>query len=142
MANTTSTTRQTLEQGRAAFAFKCATEGYNANRTEYAPAVKKVPMMIKTNGLGATLAYMFSKQKTMGTILKDIEAWVNNSDNRKTQAIYEAAKGNSLVQKVTELESYEYRILTIEVLAFLNWLRRFAEGIDKENNPNKNKKES
>lgn len=134
MANT-STTRQTLEQGRAAFAFERATEGYNFHRTEYAPAVKKVPMMIKTNGLGATLAFMFSKQKTMGTILKDIDAWVNHPKNMKTREIYERAKGNSLVQKVTELDSYEYRILTIEVLAFLNWLRRFAEGIDKENKP-------
>lgn len=136
MANTT--TRQKLEQGRAAFAFQRAIEGYNYHRTEYAPAVKKVPMMIKTNGLGATLAFMFSKQKTMGTILKDIELWVNNIENIKTKAIYENTKGNALVQKVTELDSYEYRIMTIEVLAFLNWLRRFAEGIDKQNNPTKN----
>ena len=131
------TTRQKLEQGRAAFAFDRATEGYTFHKTEYAPAVKKVPMMIKTNGLGATLAFMFSKQKMYATILKDIELWVNNTDNMKTKAIYDKAKGNSLVQKVTELDSSEYRTLTIEVLAFLNWLRRFAEGIEKESKPKK-----
>ncbi|MDZ7879498.1 MAG: type III-B CRISPR module-associated protein Cmr5 [Saprospiraceae bacterium] len=133
-------TRQKLEQGRAAAAFRCATEGYSFHKTEYAPAVKKVPMMVKTNGLGATLAFMFSKQKTMGTVLKQIESWVNDTENMKTKAIYEATKGNNLVQKVTELNSSEYRILTIEVLAFLTWLRRFAEGIAKENEP-KNQKD-
>lgn len=138
MANNT-TTRQKLEQGRAAFAFQCATEGYQFHRKEYAPAVKKIPMMIKTNGLGATLAFMFSKQKTLGTILTQIETWVNHIENIKTRSIYESTKGNALVQKVTELNSYEYRTMTIEVLAFLNWVRRFAEGIEKEHDiKNKN----
>lgn len=130
MANPT--TRQKLEQGRAAFAFKKATEGYTEHKKEYAQAVKKAPMLIKTNGLGATLAFMFSKQKVLGLILKHIEEWVNSPDNLKTHLIYRDAEGSSLVQKVLHLNSSEYRIVTIEVLAFLNWLRRFAEGIAKE----------
>lgn len=130
MANLT--TRQKLEQGRAAFAFEKATEGYSEHKKEYAQMVKKAPMLIKTNGLGATLAFMFSKQKVLGLILKHIEEWINSPDNLKTHLIYKEAKGSNLVQKVLHLNSSEYRIVTIEVLAFLNWLRRFAEGIAKE----------
>ena len=129
MANTQ---RQKLEQGRAEFAFKSATTGYNSHQKEYAPAVKKLPMMIKTNGLGATVAFMFSKGKTLGTILKNIEEWVNNTENLKTMLLLKNTEGGSLVQKILNLNSSEYRIVTIEVLAYLNWLRRFAEGISKE----------
>ncbi len=65
MANPT--TRQKLEQGRAAFAFEKATEGYTEHKKEYAQAVKKVPMLIKTNGLGSCFNfYVFSKQKVLG----------------------------------------------------------------------------
>jgi CRISPR-associated protein Cmr5 len=131
MANVTQ--RQKLEQGRADFAFKRATAGYNSNRKEYAAAVKKLPMMIKSNGLGATVAFMFSKGKTLGTVLKDIDDWVNNDGNLKTQLILKNTEGNTFVQQLLNLNSQEYRIVTMEVLAFLNWLRRFAEGIAKEN---------
>jgi CRISPR-associated protein Cmr5 len=131
MANVTQ--RQKLEQGRADFAFKRATAGYNSNRKEYAAAVKKLPMMIKSNGLGATIAFMFSKGKTLGTVLKDIDDWVNNDGNLKTQLILKNTEGNTFVQQILNLNSQEYRIVTMEVLAFLNWLRRFAEGIAKEN---------
>jgi CRISPR-associated protein Cmr5 len=119
--------RQKLEQGRADFAFKSAVTGYNSHQKEYAPAVKKLPMMIKTNGLGATLAFMFSKGKTLGTILKNIEDWVNNADNLKTQLILKNTDGGTLVQKVLNLNSSEYRIVTTEVMAYLNWVRRFAD---------------
>ena len=94
--------------------------------------VKKAPMLIKTNGLGATLAFLFSKQKVWGTVLKHIEDWVSSTDNLKTHLLYKDKEGSNLVQKVLHLDSSEYRIVTIEVLAFLNWLRRFAEGIAKE----------
>ncbi len=137
MTNNT-TQRQTLEQGRANFAFTRATNGYSTHRKEYAQHAKKLPMMIKTNGIGAALAFLFSKQKTWGTILKDVEDWIKDSNNLKTQAIYTATEGNSLVQKVLHLDSSEYRIVTIEVLAFVKWLSRFAEGIAKEQEP-KNK---
>lgn len=124
--------RQKLEQGRADFAFSRATQGYSRHGKEYAQYAKKLPMLIKTNGLGAALAFMFSKQKTWGTILHDIEDWVKNPENRKTLALYNDAQGTNLVQKVLNLDSSDYRVVTIEVLAFIAWLSRFAEGVKKE----------
>jgi CRISPR-associated protein Cmr5 len=131
MANNT-TQRQKLEEGRANFAYERAVFGYSVHRKEYAQHAKKLPMMIKTNGLGTALAFMFSKQKTWGTLLKDIEDWVKNIENKKTLDIYNSAQGSNLVQKILNLNSSDYRVVAIEVLAFINWLGRFAEGIKKE----------
>lgn len=136
MANVTQ--RQKLEQGRADFAFKRATTGYNSHRKEYTAAVKKLPMMIKSNGLGATIAFMYSKGKTLGTVLGHIDEWLNDKENLKTLLILQKTEGRNLVQKTLNLDSQEYRIVTIEVLAFLNWLRRFSEGITKENESKSN----
>ncbi|MDZ4681669.1 MAG: type III-B CRISPR module-associated protein Cmr5 [Saprospiraceae bacterium] len=135
--------RNKLEQGRADFAFKKAVQGYNLHRKEYAQFAKKVPMMIKTNGLGAAAAFMYSKQKnTPGTVLKHIEEWAATSpDNLKTHLILKNAEGGSFVQKLLNLNSYEYRIVTMEVLAFITWVRRFAEGIVKEREEEEKKKQ-
>jgi CRISPR-associated protein Cmr5 len=112
--------QQKLEQGRAAFAFKMAMEGFHRHKKEYTPAAKKVPMMIKTNGLGAALAFMYSKQGVLGSVLRHLESWLLN-ENETTRALFASTKGTGLVQKVTELDSNEYRIVTIEAFAFLNW---------------------
>lgn len=134
--------RQKLEQGRASFAYEKALEGYRKHLKEFSQAVKKIPMMIKTNGLGATFAFMYSKQNVHGTILQAINEWLNDSGNNKTRLILENTTGENLVQKVTELNSAEYRTLTIETMAFLHWLRRFSEGITKEKEPKKDSKDS
>jgi CRISPR-associated protein Cmr5 len=115
-----------LEQGRAEFAFTCAKEGSeNSQKNKYKSHVKKMPMMIKTSGLGAAAAFAFSKtngsDKTWNLMITHIENWLINNGNLET--------GDKLHSKAISLDSSNYRALTIEVLAFLNWLRRFAEGL-------------
>ena len=82
-------------------------------------------MMIKTNGLGASSAFAFSKRngsdQTWALLTSHIEEWLV-----KKGSLEEA---ESLHEKVVTLPSTEYRALTVEILAFLNWLRRFAEGL-------------
>jgi len=133
--------RQTLEQGRAAFAFEKAREGWHKHKKEFSQTAKKIPMLVKTNGLGAAFAFMYAKQNVHGTILSAIDSWLNHPDNQKTHLILKGATGNNLVQKVTNLKSAEYRTLTIETMAFLQWLRRFAEGITKEEELKKKEEE-
>ena len=133
---------QKLEQGRAANAYKCAEAvivKYSETKTEnevetrvarkeakkYKSHVKKMPMMIKTNGLGAAAAFAFSKSKgtdvTWALLLEHIEKWLIEKGD--------FVVGEKLHKKAIELESLKYRALTIEVFAFLNWLSRFAEGL-------------
>lgn len=125
------TQRQTLEQGRAKHAFEAATEAAKkSDKNDYKSYSKKVPMLIKTNGLGATLAFMKSKGKAYKTILDNLESWFKESP--KLSSIYRTIPGDDLVAKLVECETANYRALTTESLAYLNWLRRFAEGLIKD----------
>lgn len=125
-----------LEQDRAKFAYDKAVSvaGQGGKRAkEYKSYAKKLPMMIKTNGLGAALAFALSKSKdkdgrdtSWGLIYNDVQSWLKK-DHKKF--LLGAHANKILANAVVELESPEYRAVTVEVLAFLNWLRRFAEGL-------------
>jgi CRISPR-associated protein Cmr5 len=122
------TQRQTLEQGRAKHAFDAAKEAAKQkDKEEYESYTKKVPMLIKTNGLGATLAFMQSKGKAYKTILNNLESWFKT--DIKFSSIYKAIPGSDLVEKTVNCNTSEYRALTTEALAYLNWLKRFADGL-------------
>ena len=124
------TQRQRLEQGRAKHAFDAATEAAkNADKEDYKSYTKKVPMLIKTNGLGATVAFMQAKGKAYQTILNNLENWLKQ--DVKFSAIYDKIEG-TLVNKIISCNTNEYRALTTEALAYLGWLKRFADGLIKK----------
>jgi len=120
-------TIQKLESGRAEFAYKCAEEGSKIEKKkEYKSYVKKIPMLIKTNGLGATFAFMKAKGGTYQKIYEHTYNWLK-SENGNKLGIF---TGNEdLIAKIITLNSAEYRALTNEVMAFFAWLKRFAEGL-------------
>lgn len=128
-----------IEQGRASFAYTCAEKGKGIKKySEYKSYTKKIPMMIKTNGLGAAFAFVKSKgsadKKKSGfayTLLYEQTTDWLKQDPKKLIALHD---DDDLVEKIITLTSQEYRAVTIEVLAFFNWLKRFAEGLigDKE----------
>lgn len=128
------TQRSKLEQGRAAFAYKCAEEGKTIGKSkEYKSYVKKMPMLIKANGLGAAIAFAFAKgseggipnkNSAWGLIYDQIENWLMNDDKHLIRF-----EKNKLAQALTESTSAEYRATTIEVMAFLNWVKRFADAL-------------
>ncbi len=127
------TIRTKLEQGRAAKAYEYAEEGAKLSKAkEYKSYVKKMPMMIKVNGLGAAVAFAFSKgakdgQPNKGTpwglIYHQLAEWV--STEKQLVSLGQKFFANVL----TELDSAQYRAVTNEVLALLSWMRRFAEGL-------------
>jgi len=127
-------TMKGIEQGRAEYAFTCAKEAKEVSKLgkEYKSYVKKLPMLIKTNGLGAAFAFMYSKRnkeegKYWNVIGKNIYDWLKKDG--RVNFLIEVDDFNALVIKTTKINSTEYRRLTVEVLAFLTWLRRFAEGL-------------
>lgn len=119
--------RQRLEQNRANFAFQCAKSAGTTNK-EYKQWAKKVPMMIKSNGLGATLAFLNTKGDTQKSLVRDLESWFK-ADEKCKALISLSDNPYDLVGKITEVEMAAYRALTIEALAFFTWLRRFADGL-------------
>ena len=140
-----------IEQGRAEFAYKCACDGKNISdkyqiETEwfednkYKTYVKKVPAWIKTNGLGPAFAFIGSKRQikdkkmpgekgnpknAYDLIYEQTAQWLE-MDKKK---LLDISDGDELAEKIILLESPEYRAVTNEVLAFFNWLGRFAEGL-------------
>lgn len=128
------TKKSGLEQGRAAFAYAYASEGNKLDKNkEYKSYVKKMPMLIKTNGLGAAVAFAFAKgskngipdkKNPWGLLYTQMEEWLKEDGKRLLQF-----DTHQLAKKLTEINSTEYRMVTIEILALLNWLKRFADAL-------------
>ena len=125
---------QNIEQGRATFAYQRvqnianldpdatdnAREATRRKNTQkkYKTSAKKLPVLIKTNGLGQALAYI---QTRNCTLYEDVTAWLC----AKSLIL----ENDDLVRAVINMESDEYRRITTETLAFLNWVRRFVDGL-------------
>lgn len=118
-----------IEEGRAAFAFeqvKQAVEELAGDAQNYKSYVRSLPSMIQVNGLGQTMAFYYArkrKYKAYRDIYKSIFNWLQRKfpDHFQQQ--------NELVEEVVKLRSEDYRMLTMEVLALLSWMGRFAEGM-------------
>jgi CRISPR-associated protein Cmr5 len=127
-----------LEKGRAEFAYKCAVEAKDKKedeyykKSEYRSRVKKIPTMILSNGLGQTLAFIKSKSKE-GNAYELIYKQITDYMKSEHPSRINMPNGeDDLTKWVINVDSSTYRYITQEILAFLNWLRRFAEGLIKE----------
>ena len=125
-----------IEQGRATYAFKVVQEVSDSLKKEYKSAAKKFPVLIKTNGLGQSLAFLKSKGGKISekTGKKEINAhdrlyehignWLQTEDEKRL-----VGKDEEFVKEVIQLESHAYRQVTTETIALLNWIRRFVDGL-------------
>ena len=129
------TTLKGIEQGRATYAFKVVQGVNDSLKKEYKSAAKKFPVLIKTNGLGQSLAFLKSKggeiNKKTGRkkvnahdkLYEHIGDWLQTEDTKGL------VKTGELVERVINLESPAYRQVTVETLSLLNWMRRFVDGL-------------
>lgn len=116
--------QKTTEQRRAKAAWE-AVERVRADKKEYAEdyggTVKKLPMMIITNGLGQALAFLKAKGKGKDNqyeaVFGHVSVWV----------VTELKWEGDLLSEVVNRDSHDYRRATTEALAFVGWLKRFAE---------------
>lgn len=121
-----------IESGRASFAFnevKAFVENNPADRTEYRSYVKKLPAMIQVNGLGQALAFYYSnnKKKAYFEIYQSLTKWLKE----KFPEAFQQGENQTLVDVVINLDSQDYRLFTLEVMALLNWMRKFVDGMVK-----------
>lgn len=102
---------------------------YESLLKNYRSYVRKIPQMILSNGLGQTLAFVFAKKENgdaYDLIYRQLTDYLKSDTVARIKMPNEQ---NELVQWVISLGSYEYRYVTEEILAFLNWLKKFAEGM-------------
>ena len=139
------TTLRGIEQGRADYAYQCAKVGQGLNRAKkvdraYKAYAKKIPMLVKSNGLGATFAFIFSKKKidnekkdhAYWKIYEQTDHWLRVEKLAIFPFIPKTDKNGRPIEfadALILLNSTEYRAVTNEVISFFTWLRRFAEGL-------------
>jgi CRISPR-associated protein Cmr5 len=115
---------RTLEQERAKHAWDCVQEVKDKPFAgDYRTIAVKVPSLIVTNGLGQTLAFLKAKGKgepgnEHEVLYRHLTDWVGRKVN---------ADGDLLSWLVNTATSQQYRLATMEALALLQWLKRFAE---------------
>jgi len=91
---------------------------------EYGSLARRVPTLVITNGLGQTLAYLKAKAKNeqsdhYGLMYRHLSRWTMGTVS---------PQGGDLLRWVQgEADSVTYRWATVEALAYLGWLKRFAE---------------
>ena len=128
-----------IERGRAGYAYKCAKDGSNlSQRDEYKSYVNNIPVYIKTNGLGAALAFVNAKREEDKTKRGYAYEMIYVQTFEYLQKFvghivdFRGKNKNDMIKEIISLNSAEYRSLTIESLAFFIWLRRFVNGLIKE----------
>lgn len=125
----------TLDQRRARHAWDAVARIRNDSKarpsaSSYAREAKRLPVRILTAGLGHALAFLDAKagrdESANTALLRDVADWVLNK-REKTGSSAERPKSNALIEKIVTSDAAFLQIATDEVLAYLQWLTRFAE---------------
>lgn len=97
-------------------------------KKEFKSHVKDIPMMIKTNGLAATYAFVFSKQKKDNKDYKAImditKSWLVDE-----QKLFKLENNKGFHETLMSLDQYQYRMAAREIIALFTWLKRYADGL-------------
>lgn len=117
MANTISVL-YTIEQKRAQKAYDLVEAVDKKNIKEYKSAADKFPAMIVNCGPLQALSFYESK-KQLQPVFNDLKEWFCKH--------YGWDATTDFLGKIMKLEVFEYREKTQEALAFLTWLKRFAD---------------
>ena len=147
---------QTLEQKRASYSYDCVDNIKNLPFAEkFKTLVKRTPTLILTNGLGNTLAFLFSKGKDEHIALAYIIGRYLFEENEYTKGIFnlsdetfkenfesvkenlsnlKTSMQNPIFKNLIFTDTDKYILATEETLRLLNWLKRFVEAMieDKE----------
>ncbi|MDX1992634.1 MAG: type III-B CRISPR module-associated protein Cmr5 [bacterium] len=126
MANPTQ--QQTLQQKRAAHAWGCIeqiTKKPEDFRKKYGSQVRGLPALIQSDGLGQALAFLKAKDKNKKesyyfVAYEHIASWAQDKESGLN------AQGDFL-EWLLKQSTTDYRRATAEVLAYLSWIKRFAE---------------
>ena len=114
-----------LERGRAKNAYDAVYSVTEGKIKEYRSHVKQMPMLIKTNGLAQALLFARTK-KEKKIIYKHINDWLLLESNLEKFNLSKEQK--EIIDIVIKTDSSTYRLITTEVMAYIEWLKRFAEG--------------
>jgi CRISPR-associated protein Cmr5 len=123
VAMPTDATPPTLEQQRAADAWRCA----QGRSQEYANLAKSLPALIMNSGLLQVMAFLNEKgankesQRHCSELGSDLRRWVYKRFQKEVPEDF-----NGFMQTLINADSRKFQMVTTECLAWLRWLRQFA----------------
>ncbi|MCP4427406.1 MAG: type III-B CRISPR module-associated protein Cmr5 [Chloroflexi bacterium] len=98
---------------------------------KYNSLARSAPAMVQSNGLGQTLAFFRAKaganrkkESEHWLLYTHISHWVMAQLGQK-----EAKLKDGLLEWIVQQDTQTYRRATAETLAYMGWLKRFAEAV-------------
>ena len=125
-ATPTNTTPLTLDQQRAADAWRCAQAQSQSN--EYVNLAKGLPALIMNSGLLQVMAFLEEKgpkQQHCSVVARDMRAWLR----RRFPEVPEDFAG--FMRALMNADSSKFQAITAESLAWLRWLRQLAAAVSR-----------
>ena len=140
-----SDSRPTLDQRRAQHAWQAVERASKKlsdkdKKKEFAREAKRLPVRIKTAGLGQALAFLNAKAKdgdARGLVLTDLGDWLLK-ERRLASPSKEAHERKAVIQAIIAGDADLLRRATEEALLYLQWLTRFSEAEFKPDESNDN----
>lgn len=109
----------------AQFAFD-QVKGIEKTDKEFRSLARSMPSMIQVNGLGAAVAFLYSKKNQSHAHKKMYELlnqWF------ASEACFLSEGKDDLIKCIVNLDSGSYRLYVNEVMNLCLWVKRFAEGM-------------
>ena len=128
-------TYQTLDQQRAAFAWRAVTDAKKMlpDFKDFKNLAKGAPALIMGNGLMPALAFYESRGKAPATTLNStISAWLVQRYASEAALKPLPKRYAELMDRLLVAPSLFYMAATDETLSMLRWLRQFADATDSE----------
>ena len=115
--------QQTVDQERAAFAWRMVSQAAMANDfAEYVNAAKGMPALVMGSGLMSSLAFFKSKRGAGEIVAQHVTDWLA----RKLGWNETGLDFSGAMHRLTSGTSLEYMHATEEALEILRWIRHFA----------------
>ena len=126
---------QTLDQKRAAFAWKAASAGIQKYPVDYKRLSKGAPALIMASGLMPTLAFYAGKKEAHEALLNDICGWFGERFAER-QEFRPKPKFSEVMSKLQGQSTAFYLEATDEALEILKWIRQFVDAVPQEGGRN------
>lgn len=131
---------QTLDQQRAAFAWKCVSRQRKElgvqHWEKYRTLAKGAPALIMNSGLMPTLAFYKSKEKEKAPeeLLNDVSVWFGQRFAGRKDYQPMPIKFEDVMNRLHQSSSAFYMEVTDEALEILKWIRQFVDAVPQGGN--------
>lgn len=133
-----------LHSDRAQWAWSAVSRANQMRVATYAIQVRKLPARIQVNGLGHTLAFLYSKQRAEKNKPPTGERVLLGQLGDRIALVLKRSPSDldtpeKIMKTLVDMTPDDYRRCTHELFVTAEWLKRFADGLfDKDAEPQNN----